>query len=81
MSTIKVPAQWTLDNSQSGRKASTGLMTQSKLLMQRKIADLPHASFDIDGDGHVSMTDLFLAKRFDADKDGKLNTEELAAAK
>ena len=56
-------------------------MTQSKLLMQRKIADLPHASFDIDGDGHVSMTDLFLAKRFDADKDGKLNTEELAAAK
>ena len=81
MSMVKVPAQWTLDNSQSGRKASTGLMTQSKLLMQRKIADLPHASFDIDGDGHVSMTDLFLAKRFDADKDGKLNTEELAAAK
>jgi len=28
---------------------------------------LPDPSFDIDGDGFVSMTDLFLAKRFDKD--------------
>lgn len=27
------------------------------------------------------MTDLFLAKRFDLDKDGKLNEKELTAAK
>ena len=49
--------------------------------MQRRLADLPDPSFDIDGDGHVSHTDLFYAKRFDADKDGKLNAEELATAK
>ena len=42
---------------------------------------MPHHSFDLDGDGFVSATDLFLAKRFDADKDGKLNKEELSAAK
>ena len=35
----------------------------------------------MDGDGYVSNTDLFLAKRFDLDKDGKLNAEELEAAK
>lgn len=41
--------------------------------MQRKKADLPHESFDLDCDGFISNTDLFLAKRFDVDKDGKLN--------
>lgn len=48
-------------------------MTQKKLEIQRKKADMPHPSFDLDGDGFVSSQDLFLAKRFDADKDGKLN--------
>ena len=47
----------------------------------RRLADLPDPSFDLDGDGHVSTTDLFLAKRFDKDRDGKLNSEELATAK
>ena len=56
-------------------------MTQKKLSVQRRKADMPHHSFDLDGDGHISMTDLFLAKRFDADKDGRLSTEELATAK
>ena len=56
-------------------------MTYKKLEMQRRQADLPHHSFDLDGDGFVSATDLFLAKRFDADKDGKLNQEEQSAAK
>ena len=49
--------------------------------MQRRTADLPHHSFDLDGDGFISNTDLFLAKRFDVDKDGILNHEEQAAAK
>ena len=48
-------------------------MTQKKLEMQRKKADMPHHSFDLDCDGVISSQDLFLAKRFDADKDGKLN--------
>ena len=56
-------------------------MTRERLLEQRRQADLPHKSFDLDGDGHVSVTDFFLAKKFDVDKDGKLNTEELATAK
>ena len=56
-------------------------MTQKKLEMQRKKADLPHESFDLDCDGFISNTDLFLAKRFDIDKDGKLNKEEREAAK
>ena len=42
---------------------------------------MPHETFDLDGDGCVSNYDLFLAKRFDLDKDGKLNFEELEAAK
>ena len=35
----------------------------------------------MDGDGHISVTDLFFAKQFDQDKDGKLNEKELATAK
>ena len=56
-------------------------MTKKKLEIQRKQADLPHQTFDLDGDGHVSVTDLFLAKRFDKDRDGVLTNEELASAK
>ena len=47
---------------------------------QRRQADLPHKSFDLDGDGHVSVTDFFWAKKFDQDKDGKLNSEEKETA-
>jgi len=36
----------------------------------------PDISYDIDGDGSVSQKDYFLAKHFDVDKDGKLNTQE-----
>lgn len=38
--------------------------------------EVPHASFDIDGDGFVSQMDFFISNRFDADKDGVLNDEE-----
>ena len=74
---IKMPQQWEAPQNDQTRSR----MTQKKLEMQRKKADMPHHSFDIDGDGHVSNTDLFLAKRFDQDKDGKLNAEELQTAK
>ena len=61
--------------------AANSRMTLQKLNQQRKSADLPHHSYDVDGDGFVSNLDYFLAKRFDVDKDGKLNEKELSAAK
>ena len=56
-------------------------MTQKKLFSQRTKSAIPDKSYDLDGDGFVSMTDHFLAKRFDKDQDGKLNAEEFSAAK
>ena len=56
-------------------------MTQKKLFSQRRRSAIPDKTFDLDGDGFVSSTDLFLAKRFDNDQDGKLNAEEMVAAK
>lgn len=73
---IKVPLQWAQSASSINER-----MTKTKLDMLRRKSNLPHPSFDVDQDGHVSVTDLFLAKRFDKDKDGKLNEEELANAK
>ena len=35
----------------------------------------------MDGDGHVSNRDYFLAKQFDKDQDGILNEQELSTAK
>lgn len=51
-------------------------MTRTKLLEQRKKQRKAHPSFDIDGDGVVSSLDLFIALKFDKDKDGKLNEGE-----
>ncbi len=36
----------------------------------------PDISYDIDGDGHVSSTDFFLAKKFDSNNDGILDNDE-----
>lgn len=41
---------------------------------------MPHISYDLDGDGYVDGRDLVLAKHFDTDKDGRLNTAEKANA-
>ena len=72
---VKIPIAWASSASALGDR-----MTKRKLDLQRKQNDRPHPTFDLDQDGHVSVTDLFLAKRFDKDKDGKLNAEEFAAA-
>ena len=56
-------------------------MTKRKLELQRLQAKNPHSSFDLDGDGAVSVKDYFLAKHFDKDGDGKLNESELGNAK
>jgi len=52
--------------------------TQSELRRSYKTMNLPHPSFDIDGDGYVSQMDFNLAKRFDANGNGLLDAEEQA---
>ena len=47
--------------------------TRTQLLQNRRAEALPDPSFDLDRDGHVGNMDLFVSKRFDLDKDGKLN--------
>ena len=75
---IRIPNKW----KQSALEGfANSRMTLRKLNEQRKSADLPHHSYDVDGDGFVSNLDYFLAKRFDVDKDGKLNEKELSAAR
>jgi hypothetical protein len=34
---------------------------------------IPDPSYDLDGDGFVMPHEYFIAKKFDKDKDGKLN--------
>ena len=45
-------------------------------MMKIKATNIPHHSFDIDGDGYVSQEDLLLGKRFDLDGNGLLDPEE-----
>jgi hypothetical protein len=49
-------------------------------LQQRKKLLVPDISYDLDGDGMVNNRDYFIAKRFDVDQDGKLNSAEKKAA-
>lgn len=50
--------------------------TKTELNQTRKSDMLPHASYDLDGDGYVSQADFRISKIFDEDKDGKLNDFE-----
>jgi len=45
-------------------------------MQDRKKDMIPHISYDLDGDGYVGGRDLVIAKYFDDDKDGRLNTAE-----
>ncbi|CAI2362055.1 unnamed protein product [Moneuplotes crassus] len=50
--------------------------TLSELQNDHKALNIPHPSFDLNGDGVVSIHELAIAQRFDKDKDGILNAEE-----
>ena len=52
--------------------------TLTALKEDRRAKNLPDPSFDLDGDGNVGIRDYFVAKRFDKDKDGKLDEKERA---
>ena len=49
-------------------------------MQARKKEMIPHISNDLDGDGYVGNKDLVVAKHFDKDGDGRLNTAEKANA-
>lgn len=51
---------------------------QSELRAARKCNNIPHTSFDLDGDGCVSPLDLKYSKAFDVNADGLLSKPEMA---
>ncbi|CEL92831.1 unnamed protein product [Vitrella brassicaformis CCMP3155] len=57
------------------------IATRTQLLEKRRAETIPHPSFDIDRDGGVSGKDFFIAKCFDADRDGVLNEQEMQTCK
>lgn len=60
----------------SAKVKSEEPMTRTKLLENRRKEKIPDISYDLDRDGFVGGRDYVLAKRFDKDKDGKLNEKE-----
>ena len=50
--------------------------TVTELKQHRRQSMRPHHTFDVDGDGTVSQTDLALATKFDDDKNGVLDDDE-----
>lgn len=68
---IRLPEGWSLEPTSK---------TRTQLLEERRQAAVPHASYDLDRDGKVGGQDLVLAKLFDKDQDGRLNTPERKAA-
>ena len=70
---IKIP--WCEKNSNK-----SGAMTRTELIDKRKKEKIPDISYDLDQDGYVGGRDYVIAKRFDADNDGKLNEQEKKAA-
>ena len=73
---LKMPAGWGTNDIE--RKNPT--LTKTELLQKRRSEVKPHISFDLDGDGVVGNRDYVLAKLFDKDQDGRLNTQERRAA-
>lgn len=53
-----------------------GYKTRTDLYAGRKAEQIPHISYDLDGDGVVGSRDYFIAKHFDKDNDDKLSRSE-----
>ena len=52
----------------------------TELVKKRRMDKIPDPSFDLDGDGFVGGRDYVISKRFDVNKDGKLDENERKAA-
>ena len=70
----KIPNWW-----QRGEKTNPH-RTNTDLQANRRREFIPDISFDLDGDGIVGNRDLVIAKLFDKDGDGRLNTGERSNA-
>jgi hypothetical protein len=68
---IEIPVCWSKPDTKEEDKK-----TRTKLLQGRAREAIPDITYDLDGDGYVGGKDLVIAKRFDLDKDGRLNTAE-----
>lgn len=73
---IEIPQWWSKPTGDSLLELESNKKTRTKLLQDRKKDQIPHISYDLDGDGYVGGRDLVIAKYFDMDKDGRLNTAE-----
>lgn len=50
--------------------------SRTELLQKRKLDRIPDKSYDLDGDGFVGGRDYVISKRYDIDRDGKLDEKE-----
>ena len=53
--------------------------TRTEMLEARQVSNMPHISYDCDGDGVVGSQDLVIAKYFDRDHKGSLTADESKA--
>ena len=54
--------------------------TRTQMIEERKIERIPDLSYDLDRDGKVGGQDMVLSRKFDSDKNGRLEPEERKAA-
>lgn len=73
-SAVQVPDWWGGQKDTNGNELAK--KTRTELMNKRRADNLPHISYDLDGDGFVGGRDYVLSKLYDKDKDGKLNAEE-----
>lgn len=75
ISNVRIPEWWSKSSIPEEQKK-----TNTKLNENRRSEKVPHISYDLDGDGFVGGRDYVIAKQFDKDGDGRLNTNEKRAA-